>query len=46
MLVVADEDEGAGVDVDYEGLDQGPEGPKDSFANEGKPRFIINRCFI
>jgi hypothetical protein len=25
-------------------LDQSPERPKASFANEGKPRFIINPC--
>jgi hypothetical protein len=49
-LVPADEDEGAGGDVHYvtveQDLDQSPEGPKASFANEGKPRFIINPCCL
>jgi hypothetical protein len=50
MLMPTDEDEGAEGDVHYvtveQDLDQCPEGPKASFANEGKPRFIINPCFI
>jgi hypothetical protein len=45
-LVPADEDKGGGGDVHYvaveQDLDQSPEGPMASFANEGKPRFIIN----
>jgi hypothetical protein len=49
-LVPADKDEGAGGDVHYvtvkQDLDQSPEGPKARFANEGKPWFIINPCFI
>jgi hypothetical protein len=48
--VPADEDEGAGGDVHYiaveQDLDQSIEGPKASFANEGKPRFIINPCCL
>jgi hypothetical protein len=48
-LVPADEDDGAG-DVHYvtveQDLDQSPEGPNARFANEGKPRFIINPYFI
>jgi hypothetical protein len=48
--VAADEDEGAGGDVHYvaveQDLDQSPEGPKARFANEGKPRFIINPWFM
>jgi hypothetical protein len=40
--------EGADRDVHYvaveQDLDQSLEGPKASFANEGKPRFIINPC--
>jgi hypothetical protein len=40
--------EGADGDVQYvvveQDLDQSPEGPKVSIANEGKPRFIINPC--
>jgi hypothetical protein len=40
--------EGADGDVHYvaveQDLDQSPEGTKTSFANEGKPRFIINPC--
>jgi hypothetical protein len=50
MLVPADEDKGAGGDVHYvtveQDLDQSPEGPKVSFANEGKPRFIMNPCCL
>jgi hypothetical protein len=50
MLVPANEDEGAGGDVHYftveQDLGRSPEGPKASFANKGKPRFIINPCFI
>jgi hypothetical protein len=50
MLVPADEDKGAGGDVHYvtveQDLDQSPEGPKASFANEGKPQFIMNPCCL
>jgi hypothetical protein len=50
MLVPADDDERAGGDVHYvtieQDLDQSLEGPKASFANEDKPQFIINPCFI
>jgi hypothetical protein len=46
----AGEDEKAGGDMHYvtveQDLDQSPEGPKASFANEGKPWFIINPSFI
>jgi hypothetical protein len=49
-LVPAAEDEEAGGDVHYvtveQGLDQSPEGPNASFANEGKPQFIINPCCL
>jgi hypothetical protein len=49
MLVPADQDEGAGGDVHYltieQDHDQSLEGPKASFANEDKPRFIIKPMF-
>jgi hypothetical protein len=49
-LVPADKDEGADGDVHYVAVendpDQSPEGPKASIANEGKPRFIINPCWL
>jgi hypothetical protein len=49
-LVPTDVNEGAGGDMHYvtveRDLDQSPEGPNANFANEGKPRFIINPCFI
>jgi hypothetical protein len=49
-LVPADEDEGAGGSMHYvtveQDLDQSPERPKASFANEDKPRFIINPCCL
>jgi hypothetical protein len=42
--------EGADGDVHYvaveQDLDQSPEGTKTSFANEGKPLFIINPCWF
>jgi hypothetical protein len=41
-------EEGASEELPYvdeaQGLDQGPEGPKDNLANKGKPR-IINPVF-
>jgi hypothetical protein len=47
-LVPEGGDEGAHGDVHYvaieQDLGQSPEGPKASFANEGKPQFIINPC--
>jgi hypothetical protein len=43
-------DEGADGDVHYvaveQDLDQSLEGPKANLANEGKPQFIINPCFV
>ena len=48
MLVPADEDEGAGGDVHYVSVDQDPDQSPEvcvtACADEGKPRFIINRC--
>jgi hypothetical protein len=42
--------EGADGDVHYvaveQDLDQSPEGTKANLANEGKPQFIINSCFV
>jgi hypothetical protein len=50
MLVPADEYEGAGGDVHYVTIeqdpDQSPEVCVTACANEGKPWFIINPCFI
>jgi hypothetical protein len=49
-LVPVDENEGAGGDVHYVTVEQdsgqSPEVCLTSCANEGKPRFIINPCFI
>jgi hypothetical protein len=48
--LVPEGDEGADGDVHYvaveQDLDQSPEGPKANLANEGKPQFIINPCFV
>jgi hypothetical protein len=50
MLLPVDEDEGAGGDVHYVTIEQDPDqSPKvggSACADEGKPRFIINPCFI
>jgi hypothetical protein len=50
MLVPKGGDEGADGDVHYvaveQDLDKNLEGPKASFANKGKPRFIINSCWL
>jgi hypothetical protein len=50
MLVPEGGYEGADGDVHYvvveQDLDQSPEGPKASLANEGKPQFIINPCWF
>jgi hypothetical protein len=50
MLVPADECEGGGGDVHYVTVEQDPgQSPEvclTARANEGKPRFIINPCFI
>jgi hypothetical protein len=50
-LVPEGGDEGADGDVHYDvvieqDMGQSPEGPKANLANEGKPRFIINPCFV
>jgi hypothetical protein len=49
-LVPADVNEGAGGDVHYVTVEQDPgQSPEvclTACANEGKPRFIINPCFI
>jgi hypothetical protein len=43
-------DAGADENVHYvaieQHLDQSLEGPKANLTNEGKPRFIVNLCFI
>jgi hypothetical protein len=49
-LVLVDVNEGAGGDVHYVTIEQDPgQSPEvclTSCANEGKPQFIINPCFI
>jgi hypothetical protein len=49
-LVPVDVNEGAGGDVHYvaaeQDPDQSPEVCVTACANEGKPQFIINPCFI
>jgi hypothetical protein len=49
-LVPADVNEGAGGDVNYVTVEQDPDQSSEvcvtACANEGKPRFIINPCFI
>jgi hypothetical protein len=49
-LVPADVNEGAGGDVHYVTIEQDPGQSSEvcltARANEGKPRFIINPCFI
>jgi hypothetical protein len=49
-LVPVDMNEGAGGDVHYVTVEQDPNQSPEvcvtACANEGKPRFIINPCFI